>query len=218
MISVILIEPQFEGNIGAIARSMKNFGFSNLILVNPKCELGNETRCRAKHANDIIDKAKIVKRFPKMDYLIGTTCRTGNDYNIPRNPITPKELKKIIPSKGKIGIVFGRESDGLSNEEIAKCDFLVKIPTNTKYASMNLSHAVDIILYELSGLENNITPISDAEKKQLMKLLDQAMKKMEFATKEKKDTQRLVWKKMISKSFLSKREAYALMGFFKKLL
>lgn len=217
MISVILIEPQFEGNIGAIARSMKNFGFSNLILVNPKCELSYETRCRAKHANDIIDKVKILKRFPKMDYLIATTCRTGNDYNIPRNPITPKELKKIIPSKGKIGIVFGRESSGLSNEEIAKCDFLVKIPTNTEYASMNLSHAVDIILYELSGLNNNITPISESEKKQLLKLLNKALKKMDFVSDDKRDTQKLVWKKMISKSFLSKREAYALMGFFKKI-
>jgi len=59
MISIILIEPQFEGNIGAIARSMKNFGFSELILVNPKCTIGEETRCRAKHANDIIDEVKI---------------------------------------------------------------------------------------------------------------------------------------------------------------
>lgn len=218
MISVILIEPQIEGNIGAIARSMKNFGFSKLILVNPECKIGKEARCRAKHANDILDNVKIVKKFPKMDYLIGTTCKTGNDYNIPRNPITPKELKKIIPSKGKLGIVFGRESDGLSNDEISKCDFLVKIPTNSKYASMNLSHAVNIILYELSDFDNDITPISDAEKKQLMKLLNQALKKMDFISEDKRDTQKLVWKKMIGKSFLSKREAYALMGFFKKLL
>ena len=58
MISVILIEPQIEGNIGAIARSMKNFGFSKLILVNPKCKIGTETRNRAKHANDITPKTK----------------------------------------------------------------------------------------------------------------------------------------------------------------
>ncbi|MBW3020217.1 RNA methyltransferase [Candidatus Woesearchaeota archaeon] len=218
MISIILVEPQFPGNIGAIARSMKNFGFSNLILVNPKCEIDQEARNRAKHANDILDNVQILKEFPEMDYLIGTSCKTGNDYNIPRNPITPKELKEVIPKEGNIGIVFGRESDGLSNEELDKCDFLVMIPTNEDYASMNLSHAVTIVLYELSNFKIDITPISLNEKKQLMKMLDEVLEKMDFVSEDKRDTQRLVWKKIIGKSFMSKREAFALMGFFKKIL
>jgi len=222
MISIILIEPQFEGNVGAIARSMKNFGFSRLILVNPKCEIGQEMRNRAKHANDVIDKIKILKNMPKMDFLIGTTSKTGNDYNIPRNPITPKELSEIIPTSGKIGIVFGRESDGLTNKEISKCDFVVKIPVSETYPSMNLSHAVTLILYELSQFnkinQNKITPISLNEKKQLMKMIKESLTHLEFKNEDKKKTQILVWKKIIGKSFLSKREAYALMGFFKKLI
>jgi len=217
MIYVILVEPKTEGNIGAVARAMKNFGFENLILVNPKCGIGAEAYKRAKHAKDILDKSKTMKNLPKMDYLVATSSKTGRDYNIPRNPITPKELALIMPKKGKIGLVFGREEDGLRNDELNKCDFMVKIPTNQAYKAMNLSHAVAVLLYELSGLENNTTPISLAEKKQLMKMLDKALKKMDFATAEKRKTQRLVWKKLIGKSFLSKREAYALMGFFKKL-
>jgi len=217
MISIILIEPQFPGNIGAVARSMKNFNFEQLILVNPKCKINEEARNRAKHANDILDNAVVEDNFPKMDYLIGTSCKVARDYNIPRNSITPKELKKILPKKGGIGLVFGRESDGLTNDELDKCDFLVTIPTTNKYASMNLSHAVNILLYELSDLKNDITPISEIEKKQLMKMINKSMDKMNFTTEEKKHTQNLVWKKIIGKSFMSKREAYALMGFFKKL-
>ena len=220
MISTVLVEPHIQGNIGAVARVMKNFGFENLILVNPKCKIGKEARNRAKWANDILDKVKITKRFPKLDYLIATSSKTGRDYNIPRNPITPEELVKIMSINGNIGIVFGREEDGLRNNEIAKCDFLVKIPTSPIYPAMNLSHSVAVILYELSKNNNkiNITPISFAEKKQIMKMLDKALGKMHFATKEKKQTQKMVWKKIVGKTFMSKREAYALMGFLRKVM
>jgi tRNA C32,U32 (ribose-2'-O)-methylase TrmJ len=102
-------------------------------------------------------------------------------------------------------------------------DFTVTIPTSKKYGTMNLSHATTIILYEIfkkiseENIVSHITPISEPERKQLMKLLDESMDKMQFLNEDKKDTQRIVWKKMISKSFLSKREAYALMGFLKKI-
>jgi len=215
-IKIVLIEPKIQGNLGAIARSMKNFGFKDLILVNPKCKIGKEARNRAKHANDILDKAKILKKWPKLDTLIATSGKTGNDYNILRNPISPRELKEIIPNKS-VGLIFGREDKGLTNEELAKCDFMVKIPTNKNYPILNLSMAVTIMLYELSDLKNEINSISEAEKNQIMKMLDKAMNKMDFASEDKKNTQRLVWKKMISKSFMSRREAYALMGFLKKI-
>ena len=218
MISIVLIEPKTQGNIGAIARVMKNFGFSELVLVNPKCSLGDEAYIRAKHAKDVLDNVKILKRWPKLDYLVATSSKTGRDYNIPRNPITPAELGKVLPSKGKIGLVFGREEDGLNNLELAKCDFMVKIPTDKDYKGMNLSHSVAVMLYSLSSLSNDVVPISLAEKKQLFKMLDKALLKMKFVLEDKRETQRLVWKKMIGKSFLSKREAYALMGFFKKLV
>ncbi|MBT4367876.1 RNA methyltransferase [Candidatus Woesearchaeota archaeon] len=213
-----MIEPKTQGNIGAIARVMKNFGFSELVLVNPKCSLGDEAYIRAKHAKDVLDNVKILKRWPKLDYLVATSSKTGRDYNIPRNPITPAELGKVLPSKGKIGLVFGREEDGLNNLELAKCDFMVKIPTDKDYKAMNLSHSVAVMLYSLSSLSNDVVPISLAEKKQLFKMLDKALLKMKFVLEDKRETQRLVWKKMIGKSFLSKREAYALMGFFKKLV
>jgi tRNA/rRNA methyltransferase len=118
---------------------------------------------------------------------------------------------------------MGREGSGLTNEELELMDFTVTIPTSKKYGTMNVSHATTIVLYEIfkkiseENIVSHINPISEPEKKQLFKLLDDSMDKMNFLNEDKKDTQRIVWKKMINKSFLSKREAYALMGFLKKI-
>lgn len=224
MISVVLVGPKNSGNVGAVARAMANFGFSKLILVDPKCNhLSQTARNRAKWANDILRKAKVVKSLKsvKASALIGTTGRLGTDYNIPRSPLSPEQVSRIVSKKKDVALVFGRESTGLTNEEVLACDFVVTIPTSKKYAVMNLSHAVAVVLYELSkGKENiasHIVFASKAEKQQLMKMLNKSLARMKFATKEKKETQIKVWKRMIGKSFLTKREAFALMGFFRKL-
>lgn len=221
MFSIILLEPENSGNVGAVARVMKNFGFKELILVNPKCEINDECRKRAKHAQNILDNAKIVKKMPVLDTLIATTGIIGSDYNISRSPITPEQLTKL-ELKGKIGLVFGRESSGLCNEEIKKCDFVVSIPTSKNYPSLNLSHAVAIILYELVKNNKSVTSeiklLTLQEKKQLNKIFNEILANLEFRTVKNKETQQKVWKKLLGKSFLSKREAYAVIGLLKKIL
>jgi len=220
MISIILLEPENSGNVGAVARVMKNFGFKELILVNPKCEINEECRKRAKNAQDILKNLKIVKKILEVDTLIGTTGIIGSDYNVPRSPILPEQLLKLN-LKGNIGILFGRESSGLTNEEIDKCDFTITIPTDKRYSTLNLSHAVTIILYELSKQKQNITSgikiLTPPEKKQLNKIFNEVLDCIEFATVEKKETQKIVWKKIFGKTFLSKREAYAVIGLLKKI-
>jgi tRNA/rRNA methyltransferase len=240
--TVILLEPENAGNTGAICRAMKNFDFEELLLVGPKFRTDSEDlRNRAKWANDLVDKIdimpkyneKVLKKLRKdYDYLVATTAKLGRDYNILRSPITPEQLAERLSELDKnkkskkdinIGIVMGREGSGLTNEELEVMDFTVTIPTSRKYGTMNVSHATTIILYEIfkkiseENIISHITPISDAEKRQLLKLLDESMDKMRFLNEDKKDTQRIVWKKMINKSFLSRREAYALMGFLKKI-
>lgn len=220
MISIILIEPSVSGNVGAIARVMKNFGFSSLVLVNPKCPIDKEARNRAKWAQDILDNAKIVSKIPRFHTLIGTTSQLGTDYNIPRSPLYPSELNLDV--NRKIGIVFGREGTGLKNSEIDLCDFVVTIPSHKKYPTLNLSHSVAVILYELfKGKKERIgSQIKAAEKKDkdvLLKLIESNLDKMEFATESKRKTQKVIWKRVVGKSFLTKREAFALMGFFKKI-
>jgi TrmH family RNA methyltransferase len=238
--TVILIEPENAGNTGAICRAMKNFNFEELILVGPKFKTDSEDlRNRAKWANDLVDKIEILPKYNEkvmrklrkdFDYLIATTAKLGRDYNILRSPITPEQLAERLSELDKksrkninIGIVMGREGSGLTNDELELMDFTVTIPTSKNYGTMNVSHATTIILYEVfkkvseENIVSHITPISGPEKKQLMKLLDESLDKMRFLNEDKKDTQRIIWKKMINKSFLSKREAYALMGFLKKI-
>ena len=227
-ISVILVEPQEPGNIGAIARSMANFDFSELILINPKCDhMHVDARKRSVHATHILEKAKVMKwedLKKEFDYLIATTSNLGTDYNLTRLPMHPWELSKKIKKKNtKIGLVFGRESHGLYNREIDFCDYLVSIPTSKKYDSMNLSHAATIIFYEIykSIGENKITShvvmATKVEKEVIMKNFNEIIDSVEFSTDEKKETQQLVWKRLFSKAMLTKREAFAVIGMLKKI-
>ncbi|MBL7055502.1 TrmJ/YjtD family RNA methyltransferase [Candidatus Woesearchaeota archaeon] len=228
MIELILIEPRKQENLGAVARVMANFDFSKLTLINPKCKIGKTSRKVAKHANKVLDKTKI-KDFDylkKFDYLIGTTAILGTDYNIPRNPINPEQVAdKLVRlnKKIRIALIVGREGQGLSNEEIDLCDILVTIPASKTYPTLNISHAVSILLFEIfkkSSSEKSNSHINFATKKEkevIMKYINNKLKSMDFATKEKLGTQRKVWKRLLGKSMMTKREAFALMGFLRKL-
>jgi tRNA/rRNA methyltransferase len=225
MIDIILMEPEHPGNVGAAARIMKNFEFKSLVLINPKCNhLDKEAIRRAKHAGDVLKKAKIGTKqlLKKYDYLVGTSSIIGTDYNIPRSPITPEQLaERLAEINGKIGLIFGREGSGLSNEEIRKCDFMATIPSSAKYAALNMSHAMAIVLYEIfrktAKPEERIVPISAKEKEVMLRMIDSILDGMDFTTASKKETQRIVWKRIVGKSFMTKREAFALLGFFRKL-
>jgi tRNA/rRNA methyltransferase len=227
MLSIIIIEPETSGNLGSIARVMANFAVKDLILVNPKCSIDSESRRFAKNAQSILENARItdMKVLKEFDYLIATTSKLGTDYNIPKTPMTPEQLaSKLGAVKGrKVALVLGREGEGLHNDEIEKCDFIVTIPASRSYDSLNISHALAILLYEVQKKDFServlkpYTPISEAEKTQIIKMLKAAMERMDFRIESKKETQVAVWKRMISKSFMTRREAYALMGFLKKI-
>ena len=230
MITLILIEPEHSSNVGFAARAMANFGFKELVLINPKCDhLHMDGIKRAKGGLDVLKKARVADKsyLKNFDYLIATTSQLGTDYNIPRSPITPEQLAeklaKIDYKKLNIGILIGREGIGLRNKEILKCDFVVTIPASKKYPTLNLGHAAVIILYELykrlgkEKVSEHILFATKKEKEIILKKIDNILNKLEFATKEKKETQRKIWKRLIGKSFLTKREAFALLGFLRKL-
>jgi TrmH family RNA methyltransferase len=231
MIEIILVEPRKQENLGSIARVMKNFGFDNLILINPKCKIGVTAYKVVKHGKDVLKNArsKDFSYFKEPDYLIGTTAILGTDYNIPRNAITAEQLAlKILKinyknKKVKIGLLIGREGSGLNNKEINLCDILVTIPASKKYPTFNVSHALTIILYEIFkkfDAEKSNSHINFALKKEkeiILKYINSVLSKMDFSTKEKKDTQKKIWKRVIGKAMLTKREAFAVMGFLRKI-
>jgi tRNA/rRNA methyltransferase len=227
MIHIILLEPEHEGNVGAICRAIANFGFKDLVIVNPKCNLeSDELYRRAKHSKSIVKNIKVVKRLPKYDLLIGSTSKLSNDYNVARTPLSAEQLaEKLtgIKTKKNIGLLFGKESIGLTNKEIAKCNFLVSINTDKSYPVLNLSHAVAILLYEIhrkqgkTKLLEEIEPATQTELKQMEKMTADIIDKANFNVPGKITKQKQIWKNIFNKSMMSKREAFGVMGLLSKI-
>ena len=122
----------------------------------------------------------------------------------------------------KLVIVLGRDSTGMTNEGLQKCDFVVTIPTSKDYPTLNLAQAAGILLYELAKdkeetVSSHIRFVSDIEKGQLKKMMNSLLAKLQFPQQHQKETQKKVWQRMIGKTFLTRREAFALMGFFRRI-
>jgi len=226
--SVILIEPKYSGNIGSAARAMKNFGFEQLLLVNP-VEIDGEARARAVHARDILENSKIYPKFSdilnlgQFDFLVGTTAVIATDKNPLRTPVFPEDLAAACELKGRVGLVFGREDIGMLNEEIQSCDLLLTIPASYEYPTLNLSHSVAVVLYELSKIKNqsglrNMKKLRQAnkiEKDVLFEKFDEfidCLELYEYSASLAKRTLRVV----LGRSFISGREAFTLMGPFRR--
>lgn len=223
MVSVVLVETMYPGNIGAVARLIKNFEAKQLLLINPKCNhLSNDAMARAMHAKDVLKNAEIsdYSCLDQFDYLIGTTARIGTDYNIPRVPVPLVKMAEKIKHKNS-AVIFGPEDNGLTNNDVLRCDFTVTIPASDDYPTLNLSHSVAVILYELfrhkSTMMEDYPPMTSKEKKVMMTLIQKKLDGMHFSTEDKRETQKRVWSRVIGKAMLTKREAFALLGFFRKL-
>ena len=155
-VTVALVEPQYETNVGYIARIMKNFGYNQLYLINP-CFNREKAAIFATHGKDILASSNICtleELREKFDVLVGTTAHPAySRLNILRNSIDATRLSEIIKSVGTekdFCIILGRESSGLNNRECEICDLVVTIDTKTDYKTMNISHALAILLYEIS--------------------------------------------------------------------
>ncbi len=222
---VALLKPEVPGNVGSVARVMANFGFSELVLVSPRCDpFSEEARRRAKHGLSVLERAVVVDDIAslKADLLVGTSAKIGSDYNLMRVPLSPREVaSRISGFSGRIVFLFGPESSGLLNDELALCDFLVTIPASDDYPVLNLSHSVAVILYELflskkpSGRVVRLAGSDD--KSRLFSLIDEVLDSIPFSTPFKRRTQKVLWRRVLGKAFLTRREFVGLMGFFKKL-
>ena len=147
----ILVRPQMGENIGSAARAIKNFNIKYLRIVNPRCNWPNQKALATSvGAKDILKSAKIYNSIEKaigdLDIIFASTSRIRK---VNKEIISILDFKKKVEKKRKIGILFGPEASGLSNDEISYANYLVKIPTNKKFSSLNLSHSVIIFCFEL---------------------------------------------------------------------
>ncbi|MEJ2045051.1 MAG: RNA methyltransferase [Reinekea sp.] len=152
-IRIVLIKTWHAGNIGAVARAMKNMGLSQLYLVDPIDFPCSEATSRAGQATDLLDQAVVVNSLEQAiddcSLVIGTSAR---DRSIRLPALTAEQCarKTVAESKNtKVAVVFGRERMGLLNEEIQQCHFQVNIEANPEYPVLNISQAVQIICYEI---------------------------------------------------------------------
>ena len=164
--SFVLVEPAVPGNIGAAARAIKTMGFSDLRLVLPVDHLSGEARMLAHGSTDILEKAGIFNTLAKalhgLDLSVATTAGK-RQVRVEYSPVD--RLPDLLRIKGntiqKVGIVFGREESGLTNEEIRLCDMVSTVPLAQSYPSLNLGQAVMIYAFTLSGF----VPEKDTGKK-----------------------------------------------------
>jgi len=224
VVRVILLEPETGGNIGAVARSMRNFGLSKLWIVNPKTPIDSEARAFAMRGLSILGSAKIVKKLERaldgVDLVVGTSSVTATSRsNLSRVSITPAELaERVRGTRGVVGIIFGRESSGLSNQEVAACDLMVTIPASPAYNVLNLATAASIVFYELFPQKANPKSLDLASKEATQRLLfqfDHMVKRCTIPSHRHELSMR-AFRNIISRSFITKREASLLLGVFRK--
>lgn len=159
-IRIVLVETSHPGNLGAAARAMKVMGLSSLYLVNPHCAIDAEARARASGAVDVLDRAVICAGLDEA--LAGTVLAaacTSRRRDLPHPAYTPRQAAPEMLAQAAaapVAIVYGSETFGLSNGHLGKCRWLLNIPTNPDYASLNLGAAVQVVAYELRcSLDDN---------------------------------------------------------------
>jgi len=226
MIYVVFVEPESSGNIGFMARTMKNFGLSSLVLINP-CPMENEAYFHAMHAKEVISKRMTYQSLEefaireKIDFLVGTTGVAGGSYNVPRIAVTPQQMAESLNIRGNIGLIFGREGNGLSNQEIDMCDVVVAIPTHESYPIMNVSHAAAIIFYEIYKKEKSypvedMEEVSKVEKDSLISNMDEIIDKLDYPPHKSKNAS-IIFRRILGRSFISEREAHTLKGTLRRI-
>ncbi len=234
-IHFILVRPQLGENIGAAARSLKNFNFENLRLVSPRDSWPNKSATyTAVEAKDVVHKAKVFQNIDQavadLDYVFATTSRSRS---VNKMIIDLSKAIKIIKKQSihnkKTGIFFGPEASGLSNDDLINANYLVNIPTSNKFKSLNLSHAVTIFAFELFTASIKFEPIvknlyrsDDAKKKEVNAFLNFLISHLDkvgfLKPAEKKQQMIRSVKNIFHRSSLSTQEIRTLSGVISSLI
>ena len=230
-IGFLLVNPQLPENIGFCARAIKNFGFKRLDVINPKEKWPNKKAIATSvGAKDILKKTKIfpsIKDAIKNYDIIYASSARKRDIN-KKHLSFKKFIESIKKNKNKkIGIIFGPEASGLSNQDIVNCNYIFKIPVNKKFESINLSHSLIIVCYEIfrsfktsyfnKGKElNNI--INKKKLNNLMHFVENRLeKKGFFQPSEKRKTMLINLRNIFGRTELSYKELRILSSIFSKL-
>ncbi len=165
---IVLVETSHPGNLGAAARAMKTMGLTRLYLVNPRCAIDDEARARASGALDVLESATICQDLSEalQGTVLSAAC-TARRRDLPHPAYTPRQAAAEMLAQAQqapVALVFGSETCGLSNEQLMQCRWLINIPANPDYSSLNLAAAVQVLTYELRcSLHDVVMPLPSFE-------------------------------------------------------
>jgi len=154
-IRFVLVETSHPGNIGAVARAMKNMGVMELVLVKPKEFPHPDATARAAGADDLLASARVVESLPEAiadcGLVLATTARTRDQYFrvLEAREAATRLVAEARSGSGGVAVLFGTERFGLSNEQLQAAHALLRIPANPDYASLNIAMAAQLIAYEI---------------------------------------------------------------------
>lgn len=217
---IILVSTKHSGNVGSVARAMKNFGLEDLVLVAPRCKIDRQAYALASHAGDLLERAQIVpdtaQALAGCTYALGTTARerASTSYEV----LAPRPAVARLPAAGG-AVVFGPEDTGLNNAQLDLCQAVVRIPT-AEYASLNLAQAVNLLAYEWFVREQEGVPArgsqeSRAPREEFEPMIAQLMEALlyiGYTDELKAGSVEHMFRRLLDRAALTSREIAALRG------
>lgn len=226
---MILVEPKSPGNAGFAARVISNFGVNRLRIVGEDPRHESQAQIFSVHAHDLLESAGI---FPDLSSAIqdmhaawAATARSGRNHSVTRALVPLEKLPNPLTMEGNVAIVFGREDIGLTNEEILLCDLAFTIPVAPSYPSMNLSHAVAVVLYHLYSAyapeerkePTEAKPATRKEREIVYKFFDEIVDRLTIKD-FRKPIAKQVFRNLLGRSYMTGREVMTLTGVVRKVM
>jgi len=226
---VILVEPEQPGNVGFVTRILANFGVPELRIVGWDPREDMIAQIYSVRAHEILDSAGIYDDLPSaledIEAAWATSARAGRNHSVTRALVPLENLPDPTSLEGKVALVFGRESSGLTNEELGLCEFAFTISTSEGYPSLNLSHAVAIVLHHLYTRYATIEPVEGVippraatrtERDQVMVFLDDVIDALPLKD-YRRPIAKQVFRNLLGRSYMTGREITTMTGIARKL-
>jgi tRNA/rRNA methyltransferase len=224
---VVLVRPRGSGNIGSIARVMKNFGARELAIVGTARTRSFWARAMAVHGRDILGQAKchatLREATADCHLIVGTTARSGLYRDHSRTPRQVAPDMAAFVRSAKVAILFGPEDHGLSNKDLEPCQLLITIPTHSDYQSLNVAQAVGVCLYEIFLASRTEIPkpaVRRAEAQNIERLFDimrDSLLKIGFLDSENPEHMLLAFRRLLGRAGLEERDVRILTGMFRQI-
>ncbi len=224
---IVLVRPRYSGNIGAVARAMRNMGIRDLALVEPAPIRRDQADMMAVHARDVLDAMHVYPSLREAvgdcSLVVGTTCRSGLYRDDTVSPRTLAPYIVDLAAVNRVALVFGPEESGLANEDLRICQRLMTIPTDAAYSSLNLAQAVLLCCYEVflsaqTEAPLNARALAVAEQQELMyEKLKQALLRVGFLHKENPEHIMFAFRRILGRAGLEERDVRILLGMARQI-